>query len=111
MGSGQPIADPFLALFRQIFWQDGPPTIQGGIFTALWAIKHACEVNPGGIKEPVHIAVLAHDESGKLKARMLTAEELAEHDNIVSDATRFFASYREIMEGSGAATLPDPPKG
>lgn len=49
-GSGQPITDPFLALFRQVFWHDGPPNLQGGIFTALWALRHACEVNPGGIK-------------------------------------------------------------
>jgi 20S proteasome alpha/beta subunit len=52
-GSGQPITDPFLALLRKVYWRDEAPALQGGIFTALWALQHACEVNPGGINEPV----------------------------------------------------------
>lgn len=29
MGSGQRITDPFLAFIRDVFWQAGPPTLQG----------------------------------------------------------------------------------
>jgi hypothetical protein len=105
MGSGQLIADPFLALFRQVFWKAGPPNIQGGIFTALWALKHACDVNPGGIKEPIHIAVLATSE-GKLKARMLSQDELSEHANMVTEATLHFGAFKEILEGKNAVDVP-----
>jgi len=31
MGSGQPITDPFLALMREVFWQNGLPSIQDAI--------------------------------------------------------------------------------
>ncbi len=105
MGSGQTIADPFLALFRQIFWEAGPPNLQGGIFTALWALVHACEVNPGGIKEPIHICVI--EGSGqKSKARKLTSDELLEHRNMVASATSHFAEFKKIL--SGEIELPAP---
>ena len=99
-GSGQGITDPFLALFRKVFWPNGAPALQGGIFTALWALQHACEVNPGGINLPVKIAVLARDK-GKLKARMLSDAELAEHENMVAEATKHMAGFRDILEGKG----------
>src|SRR5882762_8782723 len=44
-GSGQSITDPFLALLRKVYWRDEAPSLQGGIFTALWALQHACEVS------------------------------------------------------------------
>lgn len=108
-GSGQMIADPLLALFRSIFWKDGPPNLQGGIFTALWALRHTCDVNAGGIKEPIHIAVLA-GEKGMYSARMLTPEELAEHSNIVDDATAHMAKFRDVLQGRvDVETPPKPP--
>ena len=107
-GSGQSITDPFLALFRDIFWRDGPPSLQGGVFTALWALRHACDVNPGGIKEPVRIAVLAR-EKGKLRAQKLDDDQLAEHRNMVADATRHMAKFRDVLEGKAeASNVPKP---
>lgn len=103
-GSGQQITDPFLAHLRQVFWHDGPPKLHGGIFMALWALRHACELNPGGIKEPIHMAVLGR-EKGKLRARKLGEDELMEHANMVQDATRHLASFREVLEGR----TPTPP--
>jgi hypothetical protein len=99
-GSGQSITDPFLALLRKVFWKDGAPTVQGGIFTALWALQHACEVNPGGINEPIKIATLTRDK-GKLRAKILEDVELAEHLNMVAEASRHMASFRDILEGKG----------
>jgi hypothetical protein len=43
-GRGQHILDPLLALSREIFWRDEPPNLQGGISTALWALRFACRV-------------------------------------------------------------------
>jgi ATP-dependent protease HslVU (ClpYQ) peptidase subunit len=100
MGSGQVITDPFLALLRKVYWVDGAPTLQGGIFTAVWTLEHACDVNPGGINAPVKIAVLAR-EKGKLRARMLDDAELAEHQNMVAEATKHMAAFKDIVEGKG----------
>jgi len=107
-GSGQPITDSFLALFRDIFWKDGPPNVRGGIFTALWALRHACEVNTGGIKGPVRIAVLQR-QGGKLRAQMLDENEIAEHENVVTDATEHMRSYLDVLEGKEDAKAPPEP--
>jgi len=109
-GSGQPITDPFLAMLREVFWHDGPPNVQGGVFTAYWALKHACDLNPGGIKEPIDIAVLEFTK-GQLGARKLAKEELDEHANVVGDAKLHLRSFRDVLEGKGASAPPKPPKG
>ncbi len=107
-GSGQSITDPFLALFRSTFWADGPPPLQGGIFTALWALRHACEVNPGGIKDPIRIAVLEWNK-GKMRARQLSEDEMQEHGNMVDSATKHMVGFRDILLGkAGAAEIPRP---
>ncbi len=106
-GIGQPITDPFLALLRKVFCPKGPPTLGGGIFMALWALMHVCEINPGGINEPIKIAVLAGKE---LTARMLDDAELAEHRNLVNGAMAHMASFRDILDGKTAATPPEPEK-
>ncbi len=57
IGSGQRIVDPFLGFLRSVFWKDSTPSLQEGIFMALWSLEHACEVNPGGIDEPITISI------------------------------------------------------
>ena len=100
-GIGQSITDPFLALMRDAFWQDGAPNLRGGIFTAVWALKHVCKLNAGGIGHPIRIAVL---EQATGVARMLTPEELAEHDNIVEAAMKHLGEFRDILEGNVEAS-------
>ena len=53
VGSGQPLADPFLAFIRRVFWKDHLPNLNEGIFAALWALSQAIEVNPGGVSNPI----------------------------------------------------------
>src|SRR3990172_7901823 len=79
MGSGQPIADPFLGLLRRVFWKDSPPRLSEGIFAVTWTLQQAIELNPGGIKGPSQIALLSADETGDLRARLLDNAELDEH--------------------------------
>lgn len=107
-GSGVFITDPFLALFRELFWKDGPPKINGGVFMAVWALIHACNLNVGGIKGPINIAVL-EAKKGKYSARLLDDSELAEHRNIVDAASNHFGKFKDILEGEEIeATVPLP---
>lgn len=107
-GSGQPLTDPFLALLRKVFWPGDPPEIQGGIFMALWALMHACELNPGGIKEPIHIAVLSKNKDGAFTTRFLTDEEKAEHQDIVGSAMSHLQQFKDILEGKAGTEAPPP---
>ena len=105
-GSGQTILDPLLAFFRSIYWREEAPTLRGGIFTALWALLHACEVNPGGINEPISIAILEHGKK-RISARLLPEKELSEHRNMVKDASVHMASFRNIVLGhTGISNVP-----
>jgi hypothetical protein len=77
MGSSQPITDTFLAFMRDIFWKDGPPGIADGIFSVLWTLEMAIQINPGGVNGPVRIAVMSGTK-GNLTAKLLTDDDLAE---------------------------------
>lgn len=106
MGSGQSITDPFLGLMRSVFWRDGMPSIQEATFVVTWALDHAVEVNPGGINEPIQIAVLELDRKGNPAARVLSTDELQEHrSNILgtkSEMQKFVSAINE------EASVPSP---
>lgn len=108
MGSGQPIVDPFLALIRQIFWQDALPTHSEATFAVVWALQHAIRTNPGGINDPIQVAVLSKD-SGNMTARLLDEEELQEHRQNVEGAESHLAGYVDILRGSRESEPPPPP--
>lgn len=109
MGSGQPIVDPFLALMRVVFWQEGPPTHRAGTFAVVWALEHAIRTNPGGINHPIQVAVLSRD-SGDLRARLLADDELQEHKENVAGAEQHLARYADIISGGAdSEPPPDPP--
>ena len=114
IGSGQAIADPFLAFIRRVVWCMKPPTIQDGILAAVWTLLHAIETNPGGIAEPMSVVVLRKEKGQKGKddftARELAPEELEEHREAVKDAEDQLAQWRDKMslKATGEATIPPP---
>lgn len=111
MGSGMSITDPFLALMREIFWNNEQPTLQDGIFGVTWTIQHACDVNAGGIKEPVRIAVLERrrEAQGKFRARILDDADLQEHQSNIAEAKRVLREFKESQKPDNKTTL-DVPK-
>lgn len=108
MGGGQLIADPFLGLMRNVFWEDGIPNLQDGIFIATWAIQHAIDVNAGGVGGAIQMAILTN-ERGNAVARMLTSAELAEHLENVSGAVTYLRSYGKTSPPSVVIPAAPPP--
>lgn len=94
MGSGQMITDPFLGLIREVFWEEGPPTLHNGIFAAYWAMDHVVCVNPGGINKPIRIATLSKVD-GKYIAKNLSEEELSYHQENVKEAKIYLRAFTE----------------
>jgi len=105
MGSGQPITDPFLALMREVFWEQGPPTVQDATFAATWALDHAIQVNPGGINGPARIAVM-EKTSGKYRTKILDNAELEEHRQNIEQAKERLRAF----PASQSANAPDTPE-
>ncbi len=112
IGSGQPTADPFLAFIRKVFWPNSLPTLEMGIFSTLWTLRHAIETNPGGVADPKQIMVL--ERQGKdFNAHELASEELEEHDEAITAAESVLGDFRSLTGGKSSPTPatapPEPP--
>lgn len=100
MGSGQPIADPFLGLLSRVFFKRKQPTLSEGIFATYWTLKHAIDLNPGGIQGPAKLGVLSCTTPGQpMNPRMLSDDELQEHESNINAAEDYFAKYRNVLSG------------
>ncbi len=85
------------------------PTLQDGIFIATWTLQHAIDVNAGGVNAPIQLAVLKN-EKGNPAARMLTQDEMNEHQQNVSGAMTHLREYMEKVAGRSGEAIPDLPK-
>lgn len=109
MGSGQGIADPFLAFLRRIFWNDHRPTLANGIFAVTWALEHAVKIAPGGIAPPISLGILKRD-GNSVTTEILNDDLIAEHKENVSCAEDYIRTYRQDqLPNSKASEPPSPP--
>lgn len=59
IGSGQPLADPFLAFISRVLWKDKYPDIRLGRFGLFWTLTHTIKLAPGTVGFPIRTAVLS----------------------------------------------------
>lgn len=104
IGSGQYIADPFLAFQKRLLWGGELPSLGYGIFSAVWTIQHAIDTSPGGVSEPIQVVIL-REASGGFEARELNPSELEEHKQVVKDVEKNFAKAATELRESA----PPPP--
>ena len=108
IGSGQKLADPFLAFLRRVFWAEKPLTITDGIFATVWTLLHVLEVEPGlGLSEPIEVGFL-RVENGSPVAVKLSQDELGEYRQYVAEAEKHLAEF-PIHSFSSPTELPEPP--
>ena len=107
MGSAQPITDAFLVFL--LFWPEGAPNLEQGLFLAIAALDHAIEVNTGGVNGPIQVSVLEAKKPGQYRARDLDSDEIGEHINVVLDAQKHFAEYSQRWSSAGKKEeIPEP---
>jgi len=109
MGSGQLIVDPFLGLFRKVFWNDGLPSRQDATFAVTWAIQMTIDLNAGGVNGPISIATL-FQKKGHYEAAMLTDDEINDHLANVDGMIEHIRNYGKEQRGdsSDAVEIPVP---
>lgn len=109
MGSAQLITDPFLAFIREIYWTDGMPSLAEAVFAVIWTLDHAVAINPGGVNGPVKISVL-EQKSNKLRARILSDEELLEHRENITECKNALRELRNKHQPENELTpvIPKP---
>lgn len=109
MGSGQPIADPFLAFLHRLLWKNSQPTIAEGRLAAIWTIDHVCKTNPGGVGGNVQLMILTK----KPDVLELGDGEVEEHKQQAAGAEAAFVKFLRPEAGpivSGAAEAPPIPQ-
>ena len=110
IGIGQPIADPFLAFIRRIFWPDRLPNLSEGIFAVLWTLQHAIKTAPAGIGDPPQIIVLEQADR-EWKAREILEADMAEHKQSIESAEKALTDYGQVFKtAKDVEPPPTPPK-
>lgn len=109
MGSGQMLAEPFVAFVSRVLWGDGVPDVQTAMFGVYWALDHTIKYAPGGVGAPIRIATLMEDK-GEWQARILEDDELQEQAQHIGQIEQRIGRYpREILQEPQAASPPAPP--
>ena len=106
LGSGQPIADPFLAFLRRLFWPDHEPTVAEGRFAAVWTIDHVRRTNPGGVGGDIQLAILEPVAGKPAIVAVATPDDVQEHLQKVELAE---SALKAHVRGAPSADTPPPP--
>ncbi|MCC6523372.1 MAG: hypothetical protein IT373_11970 [Polyangiaceae bacterium] len=109
MGSGQLLADAYLALIRRTAWNDGQPTLENAILAAWWVMQNAIVASPGFVGEPIDIAVLRKNTKGDPSAYLLTEDDLELHKERASTANSALQGALSLTPSVAAAPMPAPP--
>lgn len=108
LGSGQSIADHFLAFIRRVLWHDAVPTLALGVFSALWTLRHVITTNAVGIQDPVQVVTLSM-EGPNFIARELTKAELTDHAGSVDSVEQTVWDWGTQFSTAPATAPPTPP--
>jgi hypothetical protein len=110
IGSGQHLADPFLAFLRRIFWPKTLPILPEGILATMWSLEHAILTNAGGVSRPIQIITLSKGKDGKGWAvTELSEEDLGEHRQNMLDAEQALANCRKGQQAASEDAVAPPP--
>jgi len=106
LGSGQNIADPFLAFLKRVLlWKNRVPTVAEARLVAAWTVHHVSHTNFGGVGGDLQLATLTL-EKGKPQVNVI--EQPGEHYQKIQSAE---AALLEHVTGGGKTepAAPEPP--
>lgn len=109
MGSGQALADPFIAFISRVLWDGKMPDVKAGMFGVYWALQHTIQYAPGGVGAPARLATLRR-EGGAWHARILEDAELQEQAQHIGEIEKRIGAYPvDILAQAQAEAPPQPP--
>lgn len=90
------------------------------MIATVWALQHAIQTNPGGVADPIQIAVLekvtpapAQKDTSQWRARELSADECGEHKQNIEAAEKHLSTFARVQAGTAPTTptspIPEPP--
>jgi hypothetical protein len=107
MGSGQLLAEPFLAFVSRVLWGGKPPSVQLGAFGLYWVLSHTIQYAPGGVGKPIKIASL-QKVNREWVARSVEGDELQEPEQHVAEIEKLIGGYHTAVIDAAAKGTPPP---
>ena len=107
MGSGQMLADPFLAFISRVLWKDTSPSVEQAKFGVYWALDHAIKLAPGGVGGPINLSVLSKVGEAWQASLLPDTQEQAQY--IVELETHIGGFARKTIQDAQAIPPPAVP--
>lgn len=107
MGSGQALADPFLAFVSRVFWKNETPTVKSAKLGVYWVLDHTIKCAPGGVGEPIKLAVLKKDKHWN--ASLIEDGELEEIAESIQEIENRISNPSDMIDEAKPSELPSPP--
>jgi 20S proteasome alpha/beta subunit len=108
MGSGQVLADPFLAFVSKVLWKSKMPTVDEAKLGVYWVLDHTIKLAPGKVGPPLRLATLRITE-GKWIAAEQDTQEFAQY---VEELENHIGEFiRAPIEEARATSPPSVPPG
>jgi hypothetical protein len=106
MGSGQMLADPFLAFVCRVLWREEMPDVNSGKFGVYWVLAHTIKLAPGRVGHPICLATL-RQKDGAWVAEEQDTQEAAQYIDELEKYIGNFAPQATIEEAQ-AEPVPVP---
>jgi hypothetical protein len=85
VGSGQVLADPFLAHLKRVLWGDEQPSMALGALGVIWTLQHVIGVNPGGISPPLEVYQMTLDAAGDVHIEKMHPDSVVDAESQIVD--------------------------
>jgi 20S proteasome alpha/beta subunit len=109
IGSGQLIADPFLAFLRRIYWPTELPDVEQGVFTTVWALHHAIATHPGGVGMPIQLITFRKEDDKIWRAKEVPEQRWQEALQAVDAIEKGIQKIPKQLQEDGNAPPPPQP--
>jgi hypothetical protein len=100
MGSGQVMADPFIAHVNHMLFGSGVPKLNEGRLLVAWTLRHVIAFNTGGVGGEMQIQAL-EKVNGKWTVHGVDVGEIQQQ---VTDIEKYVGRYWESI---GQGNIPD----
>ena len=106
MGSGQILADPFLAFVSRVLWKNTLPTVADAKFGVYWVLEHTIKLAPGGVGRPIRMATLSQMEGKWVASELQSDSQVAEY---IAELEEYIGKFPHNRIDTAAPSVPPSP--